>query len=155
MPARGDSNDLDLQFAKTGREMHGKLPVERMPRLASMLSAPTGSVEFNAVGHVRKDGRPAITLGVWAVVPVTCQRCLGTIEHAVASQRELVFVEASALGDISDEEPDADYIDMRERLPLASMIEDEVLLSLPMVARHPGLECQVVRAASGIPCVDG
>jgi uncharacterized protein len=67
------------------------------------------------------------------------------VDFDVDSRRELVFVDADSLGDMSEEEPDADYLDAREHAQLATVVEDEVLLSLPMVPRHDGLNCAAAK----------
>ena len=85
-------------------------------------------------------------MGVQASVLLTCQRCLGPLRRVLESTSRLAFV-------ASDEVPvpaerEAVACDPH-RLDLAALVEDELLLALPLIARHaPGEACTLPDAAA-------
>lgn len=111
------------------------------PRLRELVRDTAGRLGYRLKGYRRSDGKPAIGLAVAGVVNLTCQRCLESMEHPVDSVRELVFVEQSGLGELAEEEPDADYLPAGEPLDVQETVEDEVLLSLPMAPKHDPGKC--------------
>ncbi len=74
---------------------------------------------------------------------MTCQRCLGAMRHAVQIERALHLARNEAELERLDALPDGDAILVGETLNLVDLVEDEVLLSLPLAAMHAEGECPV------------
>lgn len=123
-------------FAHRAAVMKGETPVVALARLGEFLAKPDGDVRYECVGVVRRDGKPSIRLRMAASVWMVCQRCLGPVRIDVDSDRELVFVPEAALGDVADEEADSDYLPLVGRVNPMDLIEDELLLSLPLAPKH-------------------
>ncbi|NKI34474.1 hypothetical protein HFP89_04765 [Wenzhouxiangella sp. XN79A] len=84
-------------------------------------------------GHVRLD------LALDGAVPLTCQRTLDRFLHPIASQSDLTLVESEA--ELSTLPEDAEpKVCSEGRLQLVDLIEDEVLLQLPVVPVKPDSE---------------
>lgn len=83
-------------------------------------------------------GLPAIWLHltIETTLPQVCQRCLGTVEVPVQIEREFRFVESEAIAEQQDDESEVDLLAISREFDLAALIEDEVLLDLPLVPRH-------------------
>jgi len=70
-----------------------------------------------------------------ASIELTCQRCLGAVTVALEAQPAFTLVED--FGTSSGQSEDPDTIVLRNgALDLATLTEDELLLALPLVARH-------------------
>lgn len=84
-------------------------------------------------------------------VVMTCQRCLGEVTFPVSSEFEigLVFTDeqASQLPKILDPVE----LDEEGQLNLWTVVEDEVLLALPMFPMHPEDECQAAVTTASEP----
>jgi len=78
----------------------------------------------------------SLHLTVHTVMPLTCQRCLGPVDVAVAIDRRFRFVDTEAQADEQDDESEEDLLVTSREFDLASLIEDEVLMDLPLVPRH-------------------
>jgi uncharacterized protein len=63
------------------------------------------------------------------------------MEYALASSRELVFVEPSGFVELAEEEADTDYLPAVDLLDVHELVEDEALLSLPMAPKHESGKC--------------
>jgi len=78
----------------------------------------------------------SLYLTIHTVMPLTCQRCLGPVDVAVAIDRRFRFVDTEAQADEQDDESEEDLLVTSREFDLASLIEDEVLMDLPLVPRH-------------------
>ena len=87
-----------------------------------------------------------VRLAVTADVVLTCQRCLGRVRRKLSSVAQLVFADEDA-----PELPDGHEAvggDPR-KLDLAALVEDELLLGLPIIPQHEGGDaCELPAAAS-------
>ena len=79
---------------------------------------------------------PWLHLAVSTCFPLTCQRCLGPVDTELDILRSFRFVETEALAEAQDEESEEDVLAISAEFSLASLIEDEVLLALPLIPRH-------------------
>jgi uncharacterized protein len=110
----------------------GHLDLSHLPRLRDMELRLLEGVDASA-GFREESGR---WLEVWAegVLELQCQRCLQGFpwRFGLDSRLRLVSSEAEESAVIADSEPCHVKDD---RLALREVIEDEILLALPMVAR--------------------
>ncbi|MGH8129465.1 MAG: YceD family protein [Steroidobacteraceae bacterium] len=104
-------------------------------RLAELTGSAAARIEFRFL-----EGLPAAELHVEASVVLVCQRCLGPVRRKLESVSPLVFADEDAPGLPPDYEPVGG--DPR-KLDLTALVEDELLLSLPLIAQHePTEECK-------------
>lgn len=136
----GDS----LHFARTGASESGALDVEMLPRLADSLRPEDGAVQYQLSGATER-GRPVLRLEVSATLRLVCQRCLGEYVHVLSLRSVLPVARDNAeLARWEREDPLLDALVAERRMDLAALVEDEILLSLPAVPRHPEGECEAV-----------
>ncbi|GAB6040129.1 YceD family protein [Endothiovibrio diazotrophicus] len=124
-----------LRDASRGRAFRGRIPLDRMARLrvAAVDAVGDAVVEF----ALDRDGagRPFMKGTVAAAVALTCQRCL----QPVMLELEAVFSLGLVRGEQEAERLPEEYEPLLvapEPMELAPLIEDELLLALPAVARH-------------------
>jgi uncharacterized protein len=129
-----------------GVTLAGRVPVGDFSRLHSLLfgASPSDSdaaVQYELSFCRNNDGRPVVC-GTWAVVlTLQCQRCLEPVRvnlgRAVAL--ECVGSEAAALRVRDGFDP---LLVSEDPHDLSEIIEDEILLALPVVALHPEGACE-------------
>jgi uncharacterized protein len=91
---------------------------------------------------VNKDGIASLRLGIAAELLMTCQRCLGPVKFSLKWIRNFELVpEAQELGDPAEEPGDIERIHADAKIDVTALVEDEVILCLPMVAGHQPGEC--------------
>lgn len=130
-----------LRFARTGECLSGELPVASLVRLSGGLPSPDGAVRYRLCGTMR-EGRPCLELKVEATVQMICQRCLEPFAVNVVSESVMPVARDEAqleLWERDDPLLDALVADPHQHVP--ALVEDEMLLSLPVVPRHPEGEC--------------
>jgi uncharacterized protein len=138
---------LDAEnLATAGSVVEQEYEVERFARLADRLARPEGKASVR-LRLSRIDNLAAGELQLRAMVELVCQRCLSPVRRVVESESRLAFVPSDDVPAPSGYEAVA--CDPR-RLDLAALVEDELLLALPHVARHaPGENCALPAGASG------
>jgi uncharacterized protein len=137
------ASSLDTQsFAKSAASMSGQNPVSDFARLSDELgeSALDREIFWQVQGELR-DGAAGqaqvwLHLKVQAVFPLICQRCLGPAEVVVAFDRAFRFVSTEAQAEKEDEESEEDVLVLDRTLNLLALIEDELLMALPVIPLH-------------------
>lgn len=131
------------EWARTGRRVHGTLPLAGMARLGELLEDGAGEVEVTLAGQVLTGGRPVLTGGARAAVLVRCRRCLEPFSlHLDVPIRLGVLRDESELARLPEGyEPlicPADH-----ELSLPELMEDELLLALPDHPHHADGMCSI------------
>jgi uncharacterized protein len=130
-----------LLFARGALEQRGVVGMERLPRLAQMQCSTEG-LEYHLRGGRAGNGKPCLRLSVRGSVEVLCQRCLDPVQVPIAIDAELQLAESPR--EISEADDEIDRVLASRNMNVGWLVEDEVILALPMVPRHE--EC-VHRAA--------
>lgn len=108
-------------------------------------------LNWSAQGEVRADesGAEQIWLHLSADVslPLTCQRCLGPVDIEVTVNQSFRFVASEEAAEAQDEEAEEDVLALSQDFKLSDLIEDEVLMALPVVPRHETCPVEVKLAA--------
>jgi uncharacterized protein len=138
------AEEVDVQhLASQGGTIDREYPLSDFRRVQDLLPAMVGPEtagnEPRAVrarfGFARAGGRAVAEVQVKAELPLICQRCLQPMLWPVDSMATLVFVAAIEAG--------AEEIDGRDvfeapggHVALGAVVEEELLLALPLVATH-------------------
>jgi uncharacterized protein len=144
------SKPLDIdRLADDEADIDFAVPLAELPRLRSQLASVEGEVH-GRVHFARESGFVVADLTMAGNATLTCQRCLGAMSEPVASTARvaLITTEADARRVPEDLEP---MLALNSRVSVAQLVEEELLLSLPIVPLHAGSdECAV---ASDAPIV--
>jgi uncharacterized protein len=139
-----DPRRLDLRrFAQLGEELDSTLLQASLPRLReSVLPLPgeAPQVQWSARGESRpvKGSEPQIWLHLQAstAVQMVCQRCLQSMVEALHVDRSFLFVANAEDAERLDEESDDDVLVLPRLFDVVELLEDELILALPIVPRH-------------------
>ena len=122
-----------LAFARSAGVLKGRLGMESLPRLAQ--SGCSGSVvDFVLTGEINERGKPGLKLAVDGSVRLQCQRCLGSLDLPLHLEAQLEFALSEA--EITAADDDIERVVAGREMRVAALVEDEVLLALPMVPKH-------------------
>lgn len=142
-----DSFVIDVfAFCKKDEHIEGVLPVVDLPRLAGETFDKAGDVKWSISGYVNELGYPALTLSVSGKVNLICQRCLTGLPFDVQSESVIILAENEEAADKLDallEDDDVDVIVGSASFDIKYLIEDEVLLALPLAPKHAECPDQV------------
>lgn len=134
-----------LQFCLRNQALAGEFATAALPRLMEELAAESGSVRYALQGG-RIDGRPCLSLQVDAGLVLPCQRCGQGMAVSVHSEsRVLIARDEEELAAWEAEHILLDALVADARLVVADLVEDEVMLSLPISPRHADGECAIAQ----------
>ncbi len=140
-----DAERLDVAaFARSAAELGGQWPVAQLPRVLEAChpdaAASPARVSWKARGEARnvRGGAVEIWLHLTVDAPLIliCQRCLGPVASAQHVERSLRFVAGEQQAAELDAESEDDVLALTRALDVKTLVEDELLLALPLVPRH-------------------
>jgi uncharacterized protein len=132
-------------LARSAASIEREFPVAGFARLLDRLAEPAGQANVRA--EFRLAGRwPTARLAVGADVVLTCQRCLGPVRRALASESRVVFAEEGAPELPEGHEPVGGD---PHRVDLVTLVEDELLLALPIIPQHDAGEACTLPGGEG------
>ena len=128
-----------LDFARTGAKLQGAWPVADFRRLRDALHADTGALRYEVQGVPQEQGRPALRLRLDGSLQLLCQRCLGALEFPFRIEVSLLLSATQAEVDAEPLEAEGPELIVAGRaMPVRDLIEDELLLAIPIAPRHEG-----------------
>ncbi len=83
-----------------------------------------------------------------AVLPMTCQRCLSPLDVALRVDRSFRFVADETSAAEQDDVSEEDVLALTPEFDLPTLVEDELLMALPIVPRHE--HCSAARSAKAL-----
>lgn len=113
----------------------GKLPVAKFERFSDLLANTSGFVEISLKFFLNEDFRRVISGDLRGDVQVLCQRCLESTTITLEDRFQLALVESESQADKlpKDLEP---WLCTDTRLVLADVVEEQLILAMPIVSYH-------------------
>ena len=136
-----------FRYVEQRRELSGVMPLVDMSRLADMALGASGDFQVELIFGLSETHLPRVTGMLQGQLLMECQRCLQpmtlTIKHPIA----IVFTRSE-----TDRRPEEagyeSWVVEDDSLFLRDFVEDELLLSMPLIPRHDS--CQPLK-----PLIEG
>ena len=139
---------LNMQaFAREGVPLVETIPLQNMERLTqeAQALAPDLMLKWEARAELRPGSGAEEDVWLHLVattsVPLTCQRCMGTVATPLEIDQWYRFVATEEIAMAEDDESEEDLLVMEPHFDLLAVLEDELLMALPLVPMHE--ECPV------------
>jgi uncharacterized protein len=135
-----------LDIAALGQsegQVSGKDLLSNQERLVGDLSGLQPDSSFFWKADAWLESPPGAKPQVWmrlrvnADLPMQCQRCLETCIEPMAFERLFRFVATEAVADEEDDDAEEDLLVLSKHFNLRELVEDEMLMALPLVPKHP------------------
>ncbi len=123
------------------RVFEGVVESEQLPRLAVQLcgSSPiTYQLSFNQ----DESGRCIVRCVLNTCLKVLCQRCAQRMDFPLALESSLCVIVDDRLADDLPERYEP-LVAVEGMISLADVVEEELLLAIPMIPRHDMMQCPV------------
>lgn len=130
-----------IRMAETRRLFQGEVALAEMPRLVEALQDSEGSVSVALEFGVDEEGIRVMRGRIEAEVTLLCQRCLEPMRQRIDNEFALGLVRSETEADELPSYYEPLLLDGKP-LFLRDVIEDEMLLALPIVPRHPAEACE-------------
>jgi uncharacterized protein len=134
---------LDVRaFAEDGAALSGASPAGEHSRLMAETEGRSrdSPVRWSAAGEVRNPQhvQPETWLHLKAhtLLSLTCQRCLAPVDVDVSVDRRFRFVADEDMAAAQDEQSEEDVLALSRAFDLVELVEDELLMELPLAPRH-------------------
>lgn len=136
MPVSAPTID-SFEFARSGRRIEGEVVVARLPRLAEFVATAQGDLRYAIAGLLDDQGHPAADMHLQGRLPLICQRCNAALDFELDRTTRFRFVASEEeLNALPVEDDEIDAIVGARNMNIYDWIEDEAILSLPLVPRH-------------------
>lgn len=129
-------------FAHEGAALVESTPLPSLERLAlEAHELPSGAAaSWEARGELRPS--PGAEDAIWlhlkahAVVPLTCQRCMAAVATPLHVDQWFRFVDSEDIAMAEDDQSEEDLLVMEPQFDLLALVEDELVMALPLVPMH-------------------
>ncbi|MBS1174929.1 MAG: hypothetical protein H6R05_1060 [Burkholderiaceae bacterium] len=137
--------DIDIfTLCKEHAHIQGSLPLAQLPRLKDDLTQTDGTLSYTVTGAQDAEKRLFLHLIITGTLPMNCQRCAEDLAHELSVDNTLELVHTEAELDDEEEELNAimsgnagvEKIVGSQNFDLMALLEEEILLSLPIVVAH-------------------
>ena len=134
-----DAFDLVLRSASIG----GVVSAESLARAEDRLAPEGGAADltWHIAGTADALGRPALEVRLDGVVPLVCQRCLQVFAWPVMQRTELLLARNARELALLDDDDEHEVILADAPLDALTLVEDELVLTLPFVPRCERADC--------------
>jgi len=128
------------KLAKQGATLTGFLPLDKMQRVADLLENDSGQLTVELQFEISSDHLHYVHGHITGQIDILCQRCMEAMSTVVDDKFVLGLMDNPEIAKRLPEDIDPVYLDQGE-LNTSDMIEDELILALPLIAMHDIAEC--------------
>ncbi|MCO6504118.1 MAG: DUF177 domain-containing protein [Snodgrassella sp.] len=146
-----DPNLIDtITFTREQQQCSGEVRLQALNRRVwshELLVKRDAVIQFQARGGTDRWQRPFINVSVKGELQLICQRCLQAVSWTLSDQSHVVlFADEQSLDEAMVADEALEGILWQEQFNLVSLIEDQILMAIPVAPRHS--DCDHVLATS-------
>ncbi|MFG6666698.1 YceD family protein [Halomonas sp. HNIBRBA4712] len=130
------------KLAARNERLEGHVALDKMARLVEEAGEQTGECYASLEFGIDAQGRREIRGHLSATLSLACRRCLAPMSQDVSSDFLLGMIADEALASELPASHEPVLVE-GEQLDLLTVIEDELILSLPQVVYHDEADCLV------------
>jgi DUF177 domain-containing protein len=148
------SKPLDIdRLSEAEADIDFAVPLAELPRLRAQVASVAG--EAHGRVHFRRMAGVAVAeLTLRGTARLVCQRCLGTMNVGVEAETQVGLIASEADAESVPEELEP-VLAPEGRISVAELVEEELLLTLPIVPLHAGAEAGACVVADAPPLEGG
>ena len=137
-----------FRFAENAIHLEGVLSIEKMERLCSSLHSNTGAVSVDLQFGVDEQKIPFIQSQFSTRIVLQCQRCLEPFSYDIADDVLMGIVRTELEAEKLPSNYNPVIVNTDGSLIIQDLIEDELLVSIPIVPMHDPKECGITTPLS-------
>jgi len=124
------------KLASQNAVIKGTLNSEQIVRFAAAVVGEFDPINCEMTFYRAEDGHPKVSGSLSGKVHLRCERCLEPVEHSVETSFDVRPVLTDAQAEAHQKSADIVMLDEEGGLDAIAMLEDELLLDLPIVIYH-------------------
>lgn len=125
-----------FRFSQNGLKLDGQLPLKDMPRLTGLLQSDQGNVDLKMAFDIDEISTPYMRGEFKTSVSIICERCMEPMMLDLNVTCLLAMVVGEQKVEGLAEQYDPWILENKDPVLLSTVIEDELILSLPLVPKH-------------------
>lgn len=127
---------IPYQQAQQAGYCNTKVPIKTFSRLLASILDSNEEVSINLRFTTLAQNIPVLEGEIKTTVNLSCQRCLQPMSWPLNIVMKLAFLSNEAYESVLSEDYDSIIVTQDETFILQDLIEDELLLALPLTAKH-------------------
>lgn len=132
-----------IQLAERGVSLTGRMPLKAMSRLVEANTDIGSDITVELEFHRIEGGKVCeMTGALQTTLRTTCQRCLQPLDLEIKAEPRLLLVRPGS----EEALPEVDVLVVDKPLELSQLVEDELILALPMYPVHAEGRCPLTAA---------
>ena len=131
-----------IRLANLGQSVAGEVKLDQLTQLCVELLETSGTVKYQFMGGVDRQGLRYLHGRVTASLVLTCQRCGMRLDYDIDAKSQLSPVISIEQARELPEHYEPLMVDGLA-VSVSNIVEEELLLNLPMVPRHSSGQCPV------------
>lgn len=131
-----------FRFADNATRLKGFFSIEKMSRLSESLEKNQSKVEVTILCDVDGQGNRFLKGHLYAQLDLKCQRCMQPFDYEIITDFLWGIVQTEEEADTLPKDYDPIVVKGAE-LFIQDLIEDELIISLPIVPMHSAEACKV------------
>lgn len=129
----------NLEFVQKQQKLIDSFEVSSLKRLTETLAlhdknAEPATINFELTGDCKQFSQPSLHLRIKTELPVICQRCLD--EMLISLDLSFDYLISNTTINELDENDEIDWLEANNEMNLQELIEDELLLAMPIAPVH-------------------
>ncbi len=128
-------------FAHAAGTHSGQAAIAALPRLQDRLSDAAGHVSFVVRGGQDQRQRPMLELEIAGNLNLRCDRCLAPLRFPLQLHSTVLLAQPGTVSPEDDDPESPEWIEAGPELDLLELVEDEIVLGLPLSVRHDQGKC--------------
>jgi len=137
-----------LDFARNGKQIDAEVPFAELPRLLDVLDNSQGVLRYTVQGSLDAQDNPMLEISMSGKCQLRCQRCLQGMDYVIQHDARLMLCDQDGLDAQDDDQEEFDRILADAHLDVPALLEEEILLSLPIAPRHESGACQLTEGGN-------
>lgn len=125
-----------FRFAHQGIQLKGEIAISDMPRLSEIVIDNTGTVAVDLRFDIDETGTPFMKGIFTTTVSLTCERCMGPLQLPMTIHSLLGIIRHEGKVEGLAAQYDPWIIEDAKQINPIQMVEDEIILSLPLIPKH-------------------
>jgi len=126
-----------FRLAKSGLTLEGELQLNKMKRLSGYLHDNAGEVHVKMNFDIDKIlGTPYMNGEFTTSLSLICERCSEPMQYEVKTETSLAIVNSERKVEGLAEQYEPWVIDSDDPVILSSIVEDELILAIPLIPKH-------------------
>ncbi|WAW10645.1 YceD family protein [Oxalobacter vibrioformis] len=128
------------EFCRKNQQREGRVKVADLERLSVVCASKSGELQWAVTGRISPSGHSQLDLTVKGRIDLICQRCLEAFSFDLDSRAAIILAgseeAADEIEDALDDDDPTEVIVGGEKIDILVLVEDEVLLTIPLSPRH-------------------